>query len=345
MIAVFLRKNYALLPFALLNPFYWLLHSIAAYKAAAQLITNPFYWEKTQHGLAVFTTNDGKMKHVLAPSFALAAFAYAATSSAYADDPKNFIAVNQAYYATAKGIDNNGAITHSPCQFNSHAESVYVAHTMTLRDLWYADTAYYNLAACGSQTKGLSDIELGYQRGISTKKAPNLYAVRASVTVPTGYSIETNPRLGLGRPALNAGMAYTGGFYTGIKHKHYGFVTLGISGKVYTGYPAPQMLSNAGAGYGLTPNVLVIESYFGATHTAVAARWTNIGINPTAAVYDSYAAVRASSSSSRPTFGHRGRMESTRRAKHGYRTDLRRRLLGPILTTMVPRRIDPCVDS
>ena len=51
MIAVFLRKNYALMPFALLNPAYWMMHSIAAYKALGQLFTKPFYWEKTQHGI------------------------------------------------------------------------------------------------------------------------------------------------------------------------------------------------------------------------------------------------------------------------------------------------------
>jgi cellulose synthase/poly-beta-1,6-N-acetylglucosamine synthase-like glycosyltransferase len=38
-------------PFALLNPFYWVLHSIAAWRALVQLIRNPFYWEKTPHGL------------------------------------------------------------------------------------------------------------------------------------------------------------------------------------------------------------------------------------------------------------------------------------------------------
>jgi hypothetical protein len=39
-------------PFALLNPFYWVLHSIAAWRAAVQLVRNPFYWEKTPHGLS-----------------------------------------------------------------------------------------------------------------------------------------------------------------------------------------------------------------------------------------------------------------------------------------------------
>jgi cellulose synthase/poly-beta-1,6-N-acetylglucosamine synthase-like glycosyltransferase len=52
MIAIYLRKNYALMPYAVLNPLYWCLHSIAAYKALGQLFTRPFFWEKTRHGLS-----------------------------------------------------------------------------------------------------------------------------------------------------------------------------------------------------------------------------------------------------------------------------------------------------
>ncbi|MDW8058616.1 MAG: glycosyltransferase [Thermomicrobium sp.] len=52
MLAGFKRRRYGLIPFALLNPFYWILHSIASYKAVWQLITKPFYWEKTRHGLS-----------------------------------------------------------------------------------------------------------------------------------------------------------------------------------------------------------------------------------------------------------------------------------------------------
>lgn len=33
-------------------PFYWILHSIASFKAVYQLITNPHYWEKTTHGVS-----------------------------------------------------------------------------------------------------------------------------------------------------------------------------------------------------------------------------------------------------------------------------------------------------
>ena len=37
--------------FALLSPFYWSLMSLAAWKGFIQLWSNPFYWEKTIHGL------------------------------------------------------------------------------------------------------------------------------------------------------------------------------------------------------------------------------------------------------------------------------------------------------
>ncbi len=41
------RGAYDLMPFSLLNPAYWILHSIAAWRALWQLIFNPSHWEKT----------------------------------------------------------------------------------------------------------------------------------------------------------------------------------------------------------------------------------------------------------------------------------------------------------
>lgn len=52
MLAVFKRRYYHLIFYAVLNPIYWVLHSIAAYKALWQLFTRPFFWEKTVHGLS-----------------------------------------------------------------------------------------------------------------------------------------------------------------------------------------------------------------------------------------------------------------------------------------------------
>ena len=54
MIAVFRRRYYKLIFYSLLNPLYWLLHSVAGYMAVWQLYANTFYWEKTTHGLSRF---------------------------------------------------------------------------------------------------------------------------------------------------------------------------------------------------------------------------------------------------------------------------------------------------
>ena len=51
MMGVFKRRRYRLVLWALANPLYWLLHSVAAYKALWQLVFKPHYWEKTEHGL------------------------------------------------------------------------------------------------------------------------------------------------------------------------------------------------------------------------------------------------------------------------------------------------------
>jgi cellulose synthase/poly-beta-1,6-N-acetylglucosamine synthase-like glycosyltransferase len=46
------RRQWELAEAAVLSPLYWVLMSIAAWKALLQLIRNPSYWEKTVHGLA-----------------------------------------------------------------------------------------------------------------------------------------------------------------------------------------------------------------------------------------------------------------------------------------------------
>ncbi len=58
-LAVGRRRILGLLPFALLNPVYWILHSIAAWRALGQLAFNPFVWEKTPHGLTSHTATLG----------------------------------------------------------------------------------------------------------------------------------------------------------------------------------------------------------------------------------------------------------------------------------------------
>jgi hypothetical protein len=56
--AVFKRKYYDLVIYALFNPIYYLLQSFSAWKALKQLFFNPFYWEKTEHGLTEKEVSD-----------------------------------------------------------------------------------------------------------------------------------------------------------------------------------------------------------------------------------------------------------------------------------------------
>jgi glycosyltransferase XagB len=62
MLAILARRDYELVPYAISNPLYWCMHSIEAYIGLWQLIRNPFYWEKTDHGLTSVETD-----HLFAP--------------------------------------------------------------------------------------------------------------------------------------------------------------------------------------------------------------------------------------------------------------------------------------
>jgi cellulose synthase/poly-beta-1,6-N-acetylglucosamine synthase-like glycosyltransferase len=55
-LAAILRRRYDLALWALLLPFYWVLHSFAAWRALGQLITKPSHWEKTPHGITRHAT-------------------------------------------------------------------------------------------------------------------------------------------------------------------------------------------------------------------------------------------------------------------------------------------------
>ena len=62
MLSGFKRQYFALIPWSLTVPLYWLLQSWAGYKGLWQLVHNPFFWEKTHHGLTTFAvTHDASL--------------------------------------------------------------------------------------------------------------------------------------------------------------------------------------------------------------------------------------------------------------------------------------------
>jgi len=60
MLAVYRRRRFDLIGWAVLTPCYWVLHSVASYKALWQLLFKPFYWEKTVHGLTQVAPGGGQ---------------------------------------------------------------------------------------------------------------------------------------------------------------------------------------------------------------------------------------------------------------------------------------------
>ena len=46
-------------PWVFALPFYWPLGAVAAYRAIAEVFYAPFYWHKTEHGIAPAKTEDG----------------------------------------------------------------------------------------------------------------------------------------------------------------------------------------------------------------------------------------------------------------------------------------------
>lgn len=53
-LAVLRRNRYDLAVLVVTAPLYWLLASVASYRALYQLIYNPSYWDKTQHGVSTY---------------------------------------------------------------------------------------------------------------------------------------------------------------------------------------------------------------------------------------------------------------------------------------------------
>lgn len=220
-------------------------------------------------------------------SIALAALAIAcAPLAARADDPATFIAVGPLYYDSSTFLDKSGKKQSSGCDFEKRGQSLYVQQQLSKTDQVRVSTEYDDVSCGGPSTRGLNDIELDYLHGIGNAARPAQFSLEGGIVIPPGYSIEVNPRIGLGRPGATLGALYAANFKAGSL---YGYVTAGANVLAYTGYPAPQLRTTVTAGLNLNRSVLVYESFYGTTHLGAGGQLTNIGLNPTVnSSYDAY---------------------------------------------------------
>jgi hypothetical protein len=206
--------------------------------------------------------------------------------TARADDPATFVAIGPLYYDSSTYIDKAGHQQPSGCDFQKRGESLYVQQRIGVSDSLRLSTEYDDISCGGPSTRGLNDIEIDYLHGVSGASHPTEFSIEGSLIVPPGYSIAVNPRLGLGRPGAELGTVFYAPFKAGTD---YGYVTSAVNVRAYTGYPAPQLLTNLTVGLNLTSKVLVYESFYGTTHLGAGGQLTNIGLNPTVnSSFDSY---------------------------------------------------------
>jgi len=207
--------------------------------------------------------------------------------AARADDPPpTFIAVGPLYYSSSSYINKSGQTEASSCTFEKRGESFYLQQQLSPSDQFRVYTEYDDDSCGAASTRGLYDVQLDYLKGVSGKGHQDRFQVDVGLIVPPGYSIAANPRIGLGRTGAEAGGLYNGTFKAGST---YGYVIASLVVRGYTGYPAPQLLSNVTAGFNLTHQLLAYESYYGTTHIGAGGTLTDIGLNPSInSEYDSY---------------------------------------------------------
>lgn len=201
-------------------------------------------------------------------------------------DPATFLSITSANYQSSQYLDDKGQKHQSSCVFQQTSTSIYAQHRFGAHAGWFADTAYNTETCGGGTTRGLTDIEIGATHSLGSKiVAP--FGLRGSLIVPSNYSLQANPRLGIGRPAAQLGVTYLSGFRT--DRMHYGFVNGGVGVRAYTGYPAPQLETNLTVGLNLSKRVAVYEGYYGTTHLGAGGTPVQVGLNPiVSARYDSY---------------------------------------------------------
>ncbi len=189
-----------------------------------------------------------------------------------------YISVGTSTYSTSSNINLQGQVIPAYCTFISQYEGLFVGHQMSSRESWYADTSHSDIRCGANQSTGFGDAEVGFQEGISGPSHPQLFSVKVAISAPTGYSITTPLRLGYGRPGAYLGTQLFTSW--SLDPRHTGYVTASIGVKGYTGYPAPQLSTNVGAGLNVTPGAQLQFAYWGSTAIGAGGSDADFGVNP-----------------------------------------------------------------
>lgn len=165
MIGLAKRGSWELVKFVFLVPIYWVLMSIAAVMALYQLITNPHYWEKTNHGLNKGKKNN-EPKKVITKSFK-------PENKKFSFDPIKLIVINA-----------NKTLTTGSALVLASIFSNFMNFLVSIILVRYADiSAYATISALGSLV-GIIQIPFTALSQTITYKSGNLLG---KIGIPSKY--------------------------------------------------------------------------------------------------------------------------------------------------------------
>ncbi len=173
------------------------------------------------------------MRKILSASAVIFLLCGTAEASPWGRKPSEvFLAPQISFYSATKYWDGEGELKSIGCDFKKVEVALYGEYGLKDSYTLIFKIPYQSIS-CSSRTEGLSDLEIGIQKRLAVKQ-PNALSLKLKAIIPTGYSIDTSPRLGYGRLGLEFSALAGRGFDRAFLEGALGY-------RLYFGYPSDQI--------------------------------------------------------------------------------------------------------
>lgn len=172
---------------------------------------------------------------------------YAFGSAWVREEGEFFVAPFFYYYSADKFYDKDGEKRPIGCTFRKEEVQLYGEYGLNKTTTATFKVPYTRLSCGNRDTSGIGDLEIGIVRNLKRDKNSSL-SLYGTLLVPTGYSINKDPRLGYGRLGIEGGLSY------GLSG-NWGFADMGAGYRHYFGYPSDQIRASITGGLNLYKNI------------------------------------------------------------------------------------------
>lgn len=161
-----------------------------------------------------------------------------------------FISTTFYYQSAKKYYDSEGKRRPIGCTFEKREMQIYGEYGLSSKNTLTFKLPYDWLKCGNNSTSGFGDLELGLIRNLKLQDSKSI-SLYGNIIIPTGYSINDNPRIAYGRVGLEGGVLY--GF-----SGRWGFWDSGLGYRYYFGYPSSQIRAYGGGGINLFQNIQLL---------------------------------------------------------------------------------------